>query len=146
MGGGLGDNIANGGDRFDFDAVAYWEVRNLGFGEAAARGQARAGIQQARARQIQAMDAIAREVAEAQAIAESGERQIENSQQAIRSAAESYRRTLERIQDAQGLPIEAIQSVLALDEARREYLRAVADFNEGQFRLQRALGWPVAGT
>ena len=30
-----------------------------------------------------------------------------------------------------------------LDEARREYLRTVLDHNEAQFRLQRALGWPV---
>jgi hypothetical protein len=31
----------------------------------------------------------------------------------------------------------------ALDAAQREYLRAVITYNEAQFRLQRALGWPM---
>ncbi len=31
----------------------------------------------------------------------------------------------------------------ALTQARREYLRSLIAYNEAQFRLQRALGWPV---
>jgi len=30
-----------------------------------------------------------------------------------------------------------------LDQWRHEYLPALVDFNEAQFRLQRALGWPI---
>src|SRR6185503_17832934 len=37
FGAGTGGNITNGGDRFDFDGVAWWEIRNLGLGERAAR-------------------------------------------------------------------------------------------------------------
>jgi hypothetical protein len=48
-----------------------------------------------------------------------------------------------RIRAGEGLPIEVLQSIHALDQARREYLRAVVDHNEAQFRLHRALGWPV---
>jgi outer membrane protein TolC len=141
MGGGLGDEIANSGDRFDFDAAAVWEVRNAGFGEQAARRQALAGVEQAQSRYVQTTDAVAREVVEAYAVASAGEAQIEVAQSAVVSAVPAYRRTQVRIRAGQGLPIEAVQSLLALDEARREYLRAVADFNEGQFRLYRALGW-----
>ena len=68
------------------------------------------------------------------------------SQTAIESAENSYRRNLDRIRNAQGLPIEVLQSIQALDAARREYLRSVVDYNEAQFRLYRALGWPIGPT
>src|SRR6185436_14862218 len=59
---GTGGQITNGGERFDFDGVAWWEVRNLGFGERAARDNARAQIQQAHLREVEIMDLVAREV------------------------------------------------------------------------------------
>ena len=143
MGGGLGNHIGNSGDRWDFDAVAFWRVRNLGFGEEAARDQARSVVEQAQFRQVRVMDNIAREVVEAHTQVEARRRQIEVAESAITSAENSYRRNLQRIREGQGLPIEVLQSLLALDEARREYLRAVVDYNEAQFRLHRALGWTV---
>ena len=143
--GGEGGDITNGGDRFDFDGIAYWELRNLGYGEKAARANASAQVQQARMRQVELMDNVAREIVEAQAQVEARRQQIATAEGAIESAQNSYRRNIERIRNAQGLPIEALQSVQALDTARREYLRAVVDFNQAQFRLHRALGWPIPG-
>jgi outer membrane protein TolC len=130
-------------DRFDLDAAAWWEVRNLGFGERAARNQAQSQIMQARMREVETMDLVAREVVEAAVEAED-RRPITIAQEGITRAQQSYDRNLERIRNAQGLPIEVLQSIQALDAARREYLRSVTDFNQAQFRLQRALGWPVA--
>jgi outer membrane protein TolC len=144
FGAGTGGQITNGGDRFDFDGVAWWELRNLGFGEQAARDNARAQIQQARMREVESLDLIAREVVEAHIQAASRQRQIAVAEQGIAAAQQSYERNLERIRNTQGLPIEVLQSIQALDAARREYLRAVVDYNTAQFRLQRALGWPVA--
>lgn len=132
------------GDRFDLDAVAWWEVRNLGFGEAAARANASAQIQQARMREVETMDVVAREVVEAHTQVIARRRQIDVAKEGITSAQQSYDRNLERIRNAQGLPIEVLQSIQALDAAQRDYLRVVTDFNQAQFRLQRALGWPVA--
>jgi len=63
----------------------------------------------------------------------------------IRVGSESYRRNLERIRGGQGLPLELLQSLQALDQSRREYLRAVGDYDEWQFRLYRALGCPIPG-
>lgn len=143
MAGGFGNEIVNPGDRWDFDAVAFWQVRNLGLGEQAARNQARSLIEQAQFRQVRVMDTIAREVVEARAQAEARRQQIGIAENGVQAALDSYRRNVQRIREGQGLPIEALQSLLALDEARREYLRAVADYNEAQFRLQRALGWAV---
>jgi len=143
FGGGRGDSIANYRDRVDLDAGAYWELRNLGLGERAARDGARSRLQQARLRQVQLMDQVAREVVEAHAQAESRRNQIAVAESGVKAAAASYQRNIERIRNARGLPLEALQSIQALDQSRREYLRAVADYNEAQFRLHRALGWPI---
>jgi outer membrane protein TolC len=143
FGAGLGSDITNGGDRFDFDGIAYWELRNLGFGERAARENASAQIEQARMREVQQLDLVAREVVEAHAQVNARRRQIAVAESAIEAANNSYRRNLDRIRNAQGLPIEVLQSIQALDQARREYLRAVVDYNAAQFRLHRSLGWPV---
>jgi outer membrane protein TolC len=142
---GTGGQITNGGQRLDFDGVAWWEVRNLGFGERAARDAAEAQIRQARMREVETLDLVAREVVEAHIQTIARQRQIAVAEQGIAAAQHSYERNLERIRNAQGLPIEVLQSIQALDAARREYLRAVVDYNTAQFRLHRALGWPVAG-
>ncbi len=144
FGAGLGGQIENGGDRLDFDGVAYWELRNLGLGERATRDSAAAQIQQARMREVELLDTVAREVVEAHAQVSARRRQIATAETAIQAAGNSYRRNVERIRNAQGLPIEVLQSIQALDQSRREYLRAVVDYNTAQFRLHRALGWPVA--
>ena len=143
FGGGVGGTIANYADRFDFEATAYWQVRNLGFGEKSARNEARSQHQQAQIEQIRRLDQVAREVVEAQSQVQARHRQIDIARKGIETARDSHRRNLERIQDGQGLPIEVLQSLQALDIARREYLRTVVDYNESQFRLQWAIGWPV---
>jgi outer membrane protein TolC len=141
-GGSPSGDIDDFDDRFDFDAVAYWEIRNLGLGERYSRDDARSGMEQARWRQVRVMDQIASEVAEAHAQVESRRMQIDLAQAGIQSAEASYRRNSERIRDSQGLPIETLQAIQALDQARRQYVRVVADYNRAQFRLHRALGWP----
>jgi outer membrane protein TolC len=143
LGGGFGSDFVNFGDRLDVDAIAWWEVRNLGFGERAARGEARSKLQQAQWKEIAVLDRVAREVVEAQSQIESRRRQLATAETGIRAAEASFERNLERIRHAQGLPLEVLQSIQALAQARREYLRVVISYNEAQFRLQRALGWPV---
>ncbi|MEX1041643.1 MAG: TolC family protein [Pirellulaceae bacterium] len=142
-GGGLGSQINNFGDRMDFDAAAYWELRNFGLGERAARDEASARLRQARWDQVRVMDQIASDIAESQAQVLARREQIELAKKGITAAQDSYRRNAERITDGQGLPLETLQSIQALDQARRQYIRAVADHNRAQFQLQRALGWPI---
>jgi outer membrane protein TolC len=140
FGAGVGGDIENFADRFDADAVAWWELRNLGRGDAAARGEMRSRVEQARWREVSMLDQIAREVVEAHAQVQSRQRQIEIAQQAVTLARSSYDKNLDRIQNAEGLPLEVLQSLQALAQAQREYLRVVTDYNLAQFTLQRALG------
>jgi outer membrane protein TolC len=142
FGAGLGGDIESYADRFDADMAAWWEVRNLGIGERAVRGQMQARLNQAQLRQVAILDQVAREIVEAHAQVQHRRRQIEVARQAVKVARSSYDRNVERIQNAQGLPLEVLQSIQALAQAQREYLRVVTDYNLAQFSLQRALGWP----
>jgi outer membrane protein TolC len=142
FGGGIGDTVGNLNDRLDVDVSAVWEIRNLGRGDAAAQDVAQAQIEQARYREIETMDRISREIVEARSQVKSRQRRIETSRTAVSSAQLSYDRNRQRINEGQGLPIEFLQSLQALDQAQREYLRSVTDFNVAQFRLHHALGWP----
>lgn len=143
FGGGLGSQIDNYRGRFDLDAAVYWELRNLGLGERPMRDATRERYRQRRALQAQVMDLVAREVIEAGVQVRSRQSQISVARSGVEAATESHSRNLARIREGQGLPIEVLQSLQALDQARREYLRTVVDYNEAQFRLQRALGWPI---
>src|SRR5208283_3318400 len=145
FGGGQGSTIADYRGRFDFDATAYWQLRNFGLGEVAARDSARSRLEQARLIQVRVSDQVSREIVEAHAQSLSLHGQIVVAESGIRTAGDSYRRNLERIRGGQGLPLEVLQSIQALDQSRREYLRAVGDYDEWQFRLYRALGCPIAG-
>ncbi len=143
FGGGQGSQINNTAGRFDLDAIAYWQVRSLGIGEYAVRREASARHDQLQFEQARVMNKVAREVVEAHAQVQARHRQIGISQQAVERAVASFGRNLRRVHELKGLPIETLQSIQALDQARREYLRALVDYNTAQFRLQRALGWPV---
>lgn len=143
FGGGLNNSLANVDDRYDFDALMSWQLRNLGFGEKAARQRRTAQIQQAKYAKLRVMDDVAADVNEAAAQVEYRQRLLGVTQSAIASARDSYERNLERIRDGQGLPIEVLQSVQALEVSQQAYLDAVIAYNQAQLRLQWALGWPV---
>lgn len=141
FGGGIGSSIVNSGDRWDADAVAYWEVRNLGFGEKAARAETASLARQAQHREVALLDRIAREVTEAHAQVIQRQERLELARQSIAAAEKSYALNLQRIENAQGLPIEVLQSITALATAREAYLNAVVDYNIAQFELCRSIGW-----
>ncbi|MCM2372671.1 TolC family protein [Aporhodopirellula aestuarii] len=144
FGGGLGNDLSDVEGRYDFDAIMSWEVRNLGFGERAARRETAARVQQAKYEKLRVMDQVAREISEAYSQVEFRRQQISITQQAIETAQKSYESNLDRIRDGEGLPIEVLQAVQALQAARQAYLQSVVEHNQAQFRLQWALGWPVS--
>lgn len=146
MGGGLGNSIINTNQRWDADAVAYWEIRNLGFGDRAARGETASAARQAQMREVALLDRVAREVVEAHTQVIQRKQRLAVSQKGIAAAQRSYELNLQRIENAQGLPIEVLQAVQALANAHRAYLNAVVDYNIAQFELSRATGWFVEST
>jgi outer membrane protein TolC len=144
MGGGLGNSIVNTGSRWDADAVASWEIRNLGFGERAARNETSSVVRQTQMKELALLDRVAREVTESHARVTQRQKRIDVAKQGIIAAEKSYSLNQERIENAQGLPIEVLQSIQALAVARRNYLVAVVDYNIAQFELCHAIGWFTA--
>lgn len=144
FGGGTGNGIGDVNDRYDFDAMMTWEVRNLGFGERSARRRTEAQVQQAMFRKVRQMDDVAHEISTAQSQVVHRRERMMVTQASIQSALESYDHNLSRIREGAGLPIEVLQSVKALEAAQLAYLDAVIAFNEAQFQLQWAMGWQVS--
>ena len=144
FGGGQGSVITNYDNRMDFDAMAYWQLRNLGHGEVAARRTTRSLVTQAEIRQVAVMDQVAREVVEEHARVEARRQQIDVAMRGVTMAVDSHQRNVERIHGGVGLPIEVLQSIQALGQARRDYLRATIDYDIAQFSLCRAIGWQVS--
>jgi len=142
FGAGTGGQVDSFSDRVDTDVVAYWELRNLGHGEAAARRGARTRVDQAQFRTIAMLNQVAREIVEAHTQVTLRHQQIFVMQRAVKVARDSYERNQERIRNAQGLPLETLQSIQALSQAQRELVRAMIEYNQAQFQLFRAIGWP----
>lgn len=143
FGGGLGGDIENVDGRYDLDALLSWEMRNFGLGERASRRESAARIQQAKYDKLRVMDRVAYEVAEAYSQVQFRSQQMTVLKRAIESAQKSLDANLARIRDGEGLPIEVLQAVQALEAARQAYLDAVIAHNQAQFQLQWSLGWPV---
>jgi outer membrane protein TolC len=146
FGGGLGSNIKNVDGRLDMDAMMTWEIRSLGYGEKTARNATQARIQQAKFEKVRLMDQVAQEVASAAWQSQRRRERIAVAEKAIITAERSYTRNVDRIRHQNGLPIEVLQSIRALETAQLTYLSAVSEYNEAQYRLQWALGWPVHTT
>ena len=143
-------NFGNFGDRADFDAVAYWTLRNFGVGNIALVKIARAQASANKFREVAVLDMVRDEVAEAYARTHARFAQIGDEEQAVLSASEGFRLDLERIKQGvpgQGnnpRPIEVLDSLNLLRQSKFEYLDAIIDYNQAHFQLYVALGQPPA--
>ena len=144
FGGDTGNAINSVDDRYDFDAMVTWEIRNFGFGERSARRRTEAQVQQAMFRKVSLIDSVAREISEAHTKVSHRRQRMEVTQLSIQSAQDSYERSLQRIRSGEGSPIEVLPTVKALEASRTAYLQSVVAYNEAQFQLQWALGWQVS--
>ena len=132
------------GSRTDFDAVAFWTLRNLGVGNRALVNQAASHVRSDNFRLIQVLNQVRDEVAEAYARSHARFAQITTSEQAVTSGQHAFTEDLTRIKGREGLPIEVLDSLRLLGQARSDYLNAIIDYNRAQFELYTALGQPPA--
>jgi outer membrane protein TolC len=131
--------------RTDFDAVAYWTLRNLGVGNRALVHQAESRLRGENYRLIQVLDQVGDEVAEAFARTRARFVQIAISEEAVGTAQHAFTEDLTRIRGREGLPIEVINSLRLLALAHDDYLNAIIDYNRAEFELYVALGQPPSG-
>jgi outer membrane protein TolC len=137
------------GGRQDFDAIGFWTIQNLGVGNVALIRAANANLGIRRFEQLEVLNRVRAEVAEAYARTHARYAQIETNESAIRSGLNSFSEDLERIRfrgERDVLPIELLDSFRLLNGARLDYVDAIVDYDRSQFELYVALGQPPADT
>ena len=140
--GGADSEFSNLQDRVDIDALAVWEVRNLGFGNAAMLAERESQQRQASLTLESFQDQVAVEIAQAHARVRHRRAQIDAAAAQLKSAEDALPLNLAGIEGGELRPIEAQQAINSLVTARRRYLRAVVSYNEAQFSLLRSVGEP----
>lgn len=145
FGGGPSTQFPSAAGRSDVDLLAVWEVKNLGLGNLALQRQRRGELHERELDLEVLRDRIASEVVAASADVASYRQQVDLALESIGAAKESYDLNEQRIRANEGLPIELLQSISALADARDAYTETVANYHRSQYRLIRAMG-NTAGT
>ena len=139
-----GPRFGNFDGRTDLDVVVFWQFRNLGVGNIALVNAAESRVRQGQFRELETLNRVRAEVAEAHARVNARFAQIDSTEKAVRSSTDAYREDLTRIKGGQGQPLEVVDSLRLLARARYEYLDTIVDYNRAQFQLFVALGRPPA--
>jgi outer membrane protein TolC len=147
FGGGRNDDISHFNGRGDGLAQAIWELDNLGAGNVARARASQSQYNQANLHVVEVQARVAAEVVAAAKTAAARQRSLDSAQEAVRQAAETWRRLRESAFGLGGRarrydPLEPLLAEQALAQARARYLTEVIDFNRAQFQLYRALGQP----
>lgn len=140
FGGGVNDSLSQLDGRSDVDVLAVWELENLGFGTRAARQERSSQFRQTLLASLRIRDQIATEVTQAYHQVHAQRRQIVLAESNIKEAWESYEQNMARIRGLEGLPVEVLQAVQALAQARDTHLNTIVAYNQAQLRLLRAIG------
>jgi outer membrane protein TolC len=130
--------------RSDFDVVVFWTFRNMGVGNLALVRAADSRVRQMRLRELETLNTVRAEVAEAKARVDARFLQIDAAEKAVRASTSAFAEDTARIKGGQGLPLELVDSLRLLGRSRYEYLDAIIDYNRAQFQLWVALGHPPA--
>lgn len=126
--------------RTDFDLWAIWTVQNLGVGNHALHGMRKAERDQAIFQRSMAFAQIRREVAERKAEARARRRTVAVTWKQLSTAERGAHEELLRTRSGEALPLESLNLMLRLANARQQLLKAVIEYNRAEIRLFVALG------
>ena len=143
--------FGNSAERLDFDAVAYWSLQNLGVGNLALIRESQSKARIADLEFQATLDQVRSEVAKAQSRTQARFAQIQVCEKAVTAITIGYSEDLKAIRASIGParvahPIELMDSLRLLAEARRAYLETIISYNQAQIELYVALGQPPADT
>ncbi|GAC1451044.1 MAG: hypothetical protein NVSMB9_35870 [Isosphaeraceae bacterium] len=147
FGGGTNAFFGNFNGRSDAEVNLFWEVQNLGFADRASARQRAAQQRVANLELLKVQDRVASEVVRAEKERLAAARQMDQASRAVPEAQASLTLNLANIRRGAGLPgatrpIEVLQPIQALAQARTDSLESVLAYNRAQFRLYHALGRP----
>lgn len=157
MGGAFYSDV-NGGrpnwtGRFDPSIEVVWELQNLGLGNAALIRERKAENQRALVEMFRVQDQVAAEVVQAHAELEAAAQLMIQAEKGLREAQTSYQGNLKGLSQTIRFegnrlqlvvrPQEAVVALRQVGRAYTNYFVSVRDYNQAQFRLYRALGYPA---
>ncbi|MBX7104287.1 MAG: TolC family protein [Gemmataceae bacterium] len=148
FGGGRNDFLGDFGGQGDVVASAFWELKNLGFGNRAQARERQAQLDQVGQAERAVRLQVATEVAESARIAAARIAAVLPAQKAVTEATELYRKLLD---SSFGMaapvpkydPLEPLLAIQALHQAQLQLLAQIIEHNRAQFRLYTALGQPA---
>jgi outer membrane protein TolC len=149
FGGGQNAFFGNFNTRGDVAASLFWELRGLGLSDRGFRRVAEAQRRTADIDLVRVQAQVANDVVAAYKARAAATGWMDEARLSVTEATESLALNLTNIRRGAGLPgatrpIEVLQPIQALAQARTDYLNAVLAYNRAQFRLYRALGFPPA--
>jgi outer membrane protein TolC len=145
FGGGAGSFFGDFSSRGDAAASLFWDLRNLGFTDCAIMRRRAAEHEVANLEKIRAQAQVAADVVAAYETRQAASREIEEARATLIEALDSLQLNFVSIRQGAELPratrpIEVLQPIQALAQARLDYLDSVLAYNRAQFRLKRAIG------
>ncbi len=142
FGGGVNGSLNGLDGRSDFDLLAVWQIENLGLGTRARRRQMNSLYHQSVITTNRTYDVVSADITNAWNTVHAQRKQIELAEENIKRASESYDQNIARIRGLAGLPLEGLQALSAVAEARQTYLIAIISYNQAQLNLLRSIGRP----
>ncbi len=142
-GGTFGRSLGSSKGTSDVGVGLSWKVGRGGIGDTSRQAAAAARERQARIKIRMTEQRIVREVASAQAAAQSRAEAIEAAEVGAREAKEALGLYRERQKIGVGIPLDAIVAEETFTQARLDYLDAVIGYNKAQIQLLRAVGLQV---
>ena len=147
FGGGLGGGPDSGPGNFaaeaDYTLGLSWRIGPGGLFDPGRISATKARLAVAQLDEAKLKDRILSEVVAGRVHADSAAARIELAAQNLATAAETLRLTRERKQYGVGVVLEYIQAQQDLVRARSDYVTAVAENNQAQYALSRAVGGPM---
>lgn len=145
LGGGTGSFFGDFGARGDAMASLFWELQHLGFADRAVMRRNAAEHRIAELELVRIEARVGADVTAAFASRAAATRQMRQSQETLNEAVTSLKLNLANMWQGAGFagstrPIEVLQPIQALAQARLDYLDSVIAYNRAQFRLKRAVG------
>jgi outer membrane protein TolC len=146
FGGGINSQMQDFASRGDGLAQATWALHNFGSGDYTEARARQSQYHQADLHVVEVQAQVSADVSSAAKQVRTRRRTLESAQEGVRQAEELWRK-LEKLAfmvgspPAQYDPIEPLLAEQALDQARKQYLTEVIEYNRAQFRLYTALGY-----
>jgi outer membrane protein TolC len=140
LGGGQNNDLETFGRSANLALTLGWRFGPGGIFDSARERTAEARLRATALANDKLKDDIIRQVVEAHTRVHSLRDQLATLRRALATAEEAFRLTRERKERGIGVVLENIFAEQELTRARSDYVAAIAQFNQAQFTLRRAIG------